>query len=170
MKKNKHALLKIIFIITILSFFIVSCSSSDITVEKKLFQFEQKLSTMIKTNDLVEFANAFLKADDITEDELTSIGQMSFIYEFTPAYIKKALNEKTAIYNRIFSSKEDSISSFLPTDGNYDVDINMLTLKGNYIANIKYGTIDNEQIYNIEFVLIYNKKQWKILTINFFEI
>ena len=170
MIKNNTKIFIISFVCTILCFSI-SCSSNEMNIQKELFQFEQKLTSIIKSHDTVEFLNIFLEASDTNEEELSSLKDMSFVYAFKPEYIKRSIEKKTAIYGRIFSSNEKSIASFLPNDGNYDVDITMRSYKDNYIADIKYGTIDDyKEVYSIEFVLIYNKGEWKILTINFFEI
>ncbi len=147
-----------------------SCSTEELKREKALFKFEQQLSAVIKNHDTTTFLDSFIDTTDVAEERLTELSQMSFIYEYTPASLKNAIERKTAIYGRIFSNSNTSIASFLPVDGNYDVNITMHSYKNNHIALITYGTIDYIEVNSIEFVLLYTDDKWKILTINFFEI
>ncbi len=150
--------------------FLCSCSSEQSKRQKALFKFEQNLSAIIKNNDTTTFFNNFVEPKDVPEQRFDELKEMPFIYEFTPQYLKNAIEKKTAIYGRIFSNSDNSIASFLPTDGNYDVNITIHSYKDNYIALITYGTTDYIEVNSIEFVLLYIDGKWKIFTINFFEI
>ncbi len=148
-----------------------SCSSSDEEKRQKaLFKFEQNLSALIKNHDTTTFLETFVVAEDVPEAKLEELKEMSFIYEYTPNSLKNAIEKKTAIYGRIFSGSDNSIASFLPSDGNYNVNITMLSYNENYVATLTYGNADYIEVNSIEFVLVYVKNKWKILTINFFEI
>lgn len=160
---------KLIMLIGVLAL-LCSCGSSELQKEKALFKFEQNLSALIKNNDTTTFLNNFVTQQEVSEEELQELLEMSFIYEYSPSYIKNAIDRKTAIYGRIFSNSDTSIASFLPGDGNYDVNITMHSYNNNYIAIITYGNEDFAHVNSIEFVLLYIENKWKILTINFFEI
>lgn len=162
---------KITFAIALAAFFTfasISCSqNNEEKIYKKLFLFEQKMTNLIRTSDTEEFINLIIKKD-ISEDEQKVLKEISFIYEFTPGYIKNAIQKKGAIYRRIFADNKKSLSSYLPSSGLYDVDITMYNYRERYVADIKYASSDEKELYSIEFVLIYFENEWHILTINFF--
>ncbi len=148
-----------------------SCSGDEnVKRQKALFKFEQNLSALIKNSDTISFLDSFVGQNDVSEEQLLDLAKMSFIYELTPSYIKNAIDRKTAIYGRIFSNNDNSIASFLPGDGNYDVNITMHSYENNHIALVTYGTADFTEVNSVEFVLLYTENKWKIFTINFFEI
>ena len=163
MKKN-------IALIIILIIFLFSCNKNEnMGIEYSLYEYESYISALISNRDTLEFTSNF--ALNIDDKFISTLNEMTLIYELTPVNIIESIKNRGAVYQRIFSNNDDSLCNYLPKDGGYyDVSVTCKKYKDIIVAQIEYPSFNKISENSIEFVAIYLDNKWNLITINFLNI